>query len=110
MKQLSNSLSAVFLAVTLLSVSACSSPPPDTDQYLTDVDVTNKAKAAIFTDPTTKDSQIAVSTTKGVVQLTGVVSSQAVKDRAGQLARGVSGAFGVKNELQVMTAGEPQPK
>jgi hyperosmotically inducible protein len=109
MKPISNYLSAVFLAATLLSVAGCSSPPPDTTQYLADVDVTNKAKAAIFTDPLTKDGQIDVSTTKGVVQLTGVVSSEAAKERAGYLARHVSGAFGLKNDLQIANP-EPQPK
>jgi osmotically-inducible protein OsmY len=102
MKQFNNYFSAVFLAAGLLSVSACSSPPPDTNQYLTDVDVTNKAKAAIYSDPITKDSAITVNTVKGVVQLTGTVPSEAVKEKAGNLARGASGAFGVKNDLQVV--------
>jgi hyperosmotically inducible protein len=110
MKPIRSYLSAVFLAATMLSVVGCSSAPVNTEQYLADTDVTNKAKAAIFTDPLTKDSQINVSTTKGVVQLTGVVSSQAARDRADQLARGASGALGVKNELQIITPSDTQPK
>jgi osmotically-inducible protein OsmY len=108
MKPFSNHLSAVFLGVALLSVAGCSSPPSDTAQYLTDKDVTDKAKVAIYSDPLTKDSQIAVSTTKGVVQLTGSVSSEAAKEKAGQLARGVSGAFGVKNDLQIINPSTTQ--
>jgi hyperosmotically inducible protein len=108
MKPMSKTLSAVFLAATMLSVTGCSSPPPDTTQYLSDVDVTNKAKVAIYSDPLTKDSQIIVSTTKGVVQLTGSVSSQAAKEKAGDLARGVSGAFGVKNDLQIINPSPSQ--
>lgn len=117
MKPISNYLSAVFLAATLLSVTGCSTPPsPDTAQYLADKDVTDKAKVAIYSDPLTKDSDITVSTVRGVVQLTGHVSSQAVMDKAVALARGVSGAFGVKNDLQIINPspsqiiikGEPQ--
>jgi osmotically-inducible protein OsmY len=108
MKPISNALSAIFLAATLLSVTGCSSPAPDTTQYLADNDVTDKAKVAIYSDPLTKDGQINVSTTKGVVQLTGSVSSQAAKDKAGQLARGVSGAFGLKNDLQIINPSPSQ--
>lgn len=108
MKPISNYLSAVFLAATLLSATGCSSPAPDTAQYLADNDVTDKVKAAIYSDPLTKDSQINVSTTKGVVQLTGAVSSQAAKEKAGHLARGVSGAFGLKNDLQIINPSPSQ--
>jgi hyperosmotically inducible protein len=108
MKPISKYFSAVFLAAAMLSVTGCSSPPPDTTQYLSDVDVTNKAKVAIYSDPLTKDGQIVVSTVKGEVQLTGVVSSEAAKKRAGDLARGVSGAFGVKNDLQIINPSPSQ--
>lgn len=106
MKPIHHALSAVFLAATLLSTTGCAPTPVDTTQYLSDTDVTNKAKAAIYSDPLTKDSNITVNTVKGEVQLTGTVPSEAAKEKAGQLARGASGAFGVKNDLQVVV---PQP-
>ena len=102
MKPVYNVLSAVLLAASLLTAAGCAPTPVDTNQMLTDTDVTNKAKAAIYSDPVTKDSSITVNTVKGVVQLTGTVPSDAVKEKAGQLARGVSGAFGLKNDLQVV--------
>lgn len=102
MKPINNALSAVFLAATLLSAAGCAPTPVDTNQMLTDTDVTNKAKAAIYSDPVTKDSAITVNTVKGVVQLTGTVPSEAAKEKAGQLARGASGAFGLQNDLQVV--------
>ncbi len=101
MKQISNYLPAFFLAATLLSVTGCSSTPPDTVQYLSDTDVTDKAKVAIYSDPLTKDNEIYVSTLKGEVHLSGFVSSQAAMDKAADLARGVSGAKGVKNDLRI---------
>jgi osmotically-inducible protein OsmY len=130
MKSISNAFSAVFLAAALLSVTGCETTQVDTTQYLSDTDVTNKAKVAIYSDPLTKDSAITVSTVKGVVQLTGTVPSEAAKEKAGQLARVTSGATGVKNDLQVVVPapttgaqqiiiqgepkiiiqGEPQPK
>lgn len=102
MKSIYNALSAVLLAASLLTAAGCAPAPVDTNQMLTDTDVTNKAKAAIYSDPLTKDSSITVNTVKGVVQLTGTVPSEAVKEKAGQLARGASGAFGLKNDLQVV--------
>lgn len=101
MKPISNYLSAVFLAVTLVSVMGCSSAPRDTGQYLEDSDVTTKVKAAIYNDPLAKDSEIHVSTFKGIVQLSGFVSSQAAVDRAVELARGVSGVKGVTNDIRL---------
>ncbi len=101
MKQISNYLSAVFLAATLVSVMGCSTPQRETVQYLEDSDVTTKVKAAIYNDPQTKDNEINVATFKGVVQLSGFVSSQAAVDRAVELARGASGVKGVTNDMRL---------
>jgi hypothetical protein len=107
MKSFTNALSAVLLGASLLTAAGCAPTPVDTNQMLTDTDVTNKAKAAIYSDPVTKDSNITVNAVKGVVQLTGTVPSEAVKEKAGQLARGVSGAFGLTNDLQVVVPPPP---
>jgi osmotically-inducible protein OsmY len=99
MKQISTYLSAVFLAATLVSVVGCSTPQRETVQYLEDSDVTTKVKAAIYNDPLAKDNEINVATFKGVVQLSGFVSSQAAADRAVELARSASGVKGVTNDM-----------
>ena len=101
MKQISNYLSAVFLAAALVSVVGCSSTQRDTGQYVEDSDVTTKVKAAIYNDPQVKDNEINVSTFKGVVQLSGYVRSQADIDRAVELARAVSGVKGVTNDMRL---------
>jgi hyperosmotically inducible protein len=101
MKQISKYLSAIFLAATLVSVMGCSTPQQDTVQYLADSDVTTKVKAAIYNDPMAKDNEINVATFKGVVQLSGFVSSQAAADRAVELARGASGVKGVTNDMRL---------
>ena len=101
MKNIRNALTAFFLAAILLPAAGCSSPPVDTAQMLTDQDITDKAKVAIYSDPVTKDSEIYVSTVKGIVHLRGSVGSQAVMDKAVQHARSASGAMGVENELTI---------
>jgi osmotically-inducible protein OsmY len=102
MKQLSKYLSAVFLAATLVTVVGCSSTPQKegTGQYFDDSVITAKVKAAIFDEPTTKSAEINVETFKGVVQLSGFVSSQAAANKAVELARGVSGVKGVTNDMR----------
>jgi osmotically-inducible protein OsmY len=103
MKQLSKYLSAVFLAATLATVVGCSSTPQKegTGQYFDDSVITAKVKAAIFDEPTTKSAEINVETFKGVVQLSGFVSSQAAANKAVELARGVSGVKGVTNDMRL---------
>ncbi len=101
MKKISNYLSAVFLATTLVSAMGCSTPQRNTGQYLEDSDVTTKVKAAIYNDVLTKDNEINIATFKGVVQLSGFVNSQAVVDRAVELARGTSGAKSVTNDMRL---------
>jgi len=103
MKQISKYLSAVFLAVTLTSVVGCASTSQKegTGQYFDDSVITTKVKAGIFDNPTTKATEINVETFKGVVQLSGFVSSQDAANRAIELARGVSGVKGVTNDMRL---------
>ena len=102
MNKIGNTLSAVLLAATLVSGMGCSTAPQrNSVQYLEDSDVTTKVKAAIFSDVLTKDSEINITTFKGVVQLSGFVNSQAAVDRAVELARGTSGVKGVANDMRL---------
>lgn len=61
--------------------------------------VTTKVKSALLSDPSVKSFDIAVVTRKGEVQLSGYVDNQAQADRAIEIARGVSGVQGIKNEM-----------
>ena len=103
MKQLRQYLSALFLAVTLVSVVGCAltSKQEGTGEYVDDSVITTKVKAAIFNEPTLKSAEINVETFKGAVQLSGFVSSQAAINTAAQLARGVSGVKSVKNDMRI---------
>jgi hyperosmotically inducible protein len=103
MNQVSKVLSAAILAVTLVSAVGCSSTPrtEGTGEYIDDSVITTKVKTAIFNESTLKSAEINVETFKGVVQLSGFVSSQADINKAVELARGVSGVTSVKNDMRV---------
>jgi len=103
MKRYGKYLSAVFLAISVASVAGCASTSKSegTGQYIDDSVITGKVKAALVDDPLTKAIEINVETFKGVVQLSGFVSSQAAANRAVELARGVSGVTSVKNDMRL---------
>ncbi len=72
-----------------------------TGQYIDDTTITTKVKTAIFNEPGLKTMQITVNTYKGVVQLSGFVDSSQNADKAGEVARSVTGVAEVKNDLRV---------
>ncbi len=74
------SLALVPLAFT--SGCAVSQGRESSKAYATDKEIITKIKSALYADPTTKGTQIAVQSLNGEVQLSGFVDSQAAKDRA----------------------------
>lgn len=103
MKKLVRYLSAMFLAVMLVSATGCASTAKQegTGEYVDDSVITTKVKAAIFNEPTLKSAEINVETFKGMVQLSGFVSSQAAINKAVAVARTVAGVTSVKNDMRV---------
>ena len=104
-----NKIPALLLIATLasgvgmLSLSGCASTETQsgTGEYIDDTVITAKVKTAIFNDDTLKSAEINVETFKGVVQLSGFVSSRDHIDRAVKVAKTVSGVKSVKNSMQV---------
>jgi hyperosmotically inducible protein len=68
---------------------------------LDDSVVTVKVKSALLADESTKGSQIAVTTNKGVVQLSGYVDSADEQARAAAVARNVEGVASVVNDTSI---------
>ncbi len=103
MKQLGKYISALFLAVTLVSAVGCASTSKQegTGEYVDDSVITTKVKAAILDEPELKVAEINVETFKGAVQLSGFVSSQAAANKAVEVARGVGGVKSVKNDMRI---------
>ena len=96
---------AMALIVTSLlgGVAACSSTPTreGSGEYVDDSVITAKVKAEIFNEPTLKSAEINVETFKGVVQLSGFVSSPDSMDKAVAVARSVNGVHDVKNDMRL---------
>ena len=102
MKQL-KFFSVFFMTLALLFSLGCASTPTKegTGEYVDDSVVTTKVKTAIFNEPTLKSAEISVETFKGVVQLSGFVSSQSNINKAVEITRGVKGVTSVKNDMRI---------
>lgn len=103
MKRFSNYLTAIFLAATAVTTVGCASTATQegTGEYVDDSVITTKVKAVIFDEPSLKVAEINVETFKGVVQLSGFVTSKAAESKAIELARGVRGVKSVKNDMRL---------
>jgi hyperosmotically inducible protein len=92
-----------MFAILLASLLGCAgtSTKEGTGEYFDDTVITTKVKAAIFNEPSLKSAEINVETFKGVVQLTGFVSSRADINKAVDVARGVMGVTSVRNDMRL---------
>lgn len=72
------------------------------ERNMSDSWVTAKTKIALFADSRVKGSDINVATTDGAVIIRGKVDTDAAKQAAESIAKGIDGAKTVKNDLQVV--------
>jgi hyperosmotically inducible protein len=72
------------------------------EKTMSDSWITAKTKIALFADSRVKGSDISVATTDGGVTIRGKVDSDAAKQAAEGIAKGIDGAKTVKNDLQVV--------
>ena len=95
--------SVLFIAVLLTAVMGCAPTPTreGTGEYVDDSVITAKVKAAIFNEPSLKSAEINVETFRGVVQLSGFVSSRENISKAIEVARGVNGVKSVKDDMRL---------
>lgn len=102
MKQLKR-ISMFIFAALMISAAGCASTPQKegAGEYVDDTVITTKVKTAIFNEPTLKSAEINVETFKGVVQLSGFVSSQANIYKAVEVARNVKGVTNVRNDMRL---------
>ena len=95
-------LSLFAIAAVFFMIGCASTPQQEgTGEYIDDTVITTKVKASIFEAPDLKSAEINVETFKGIVQLSGFVSSQANINRAVEVARGVRGVKSVKNDMRI---------
>lgn len=95
-------LSVIFLAIFLSLAIGCAGSPTQesTGEYLSDTWITAKVKTALANDSIVKSTEVNVETFKGIVQLSGFVSSNAAMNQAVLVARGVEGVASVKNDMR----------
>jgi len=98
-----NLFGSFFLVILLASFLGCASTATKegTGEYIDDSAITTKVKAAILKEDSLKSSEINVETFKGVVQLSGFVSSQAGINKAVEVTRNVKGVKSVTNSMRL---------
>lgn len=100
---------ATFIfALALTSMLGCASTAAQSTaakegnkEATADAAITTKVIKAISAEPTLKSAQIDVNTYKGVVLLTGFVTSAAAENTATELARYVKGVTLVRDAIQI---------
>ena len=93
---------ALVVGGVLLTGSALALGKADEKTPINDSWLTAKTKIALFADARVKGSEINVETTQGSVVIRGKVDSDAAKQAAEGIAKGIDGVKTVKNELQVV--------
>ena len=94
-------LLAALMLTTQVVGCASTSKQESVGEYVEDSAITAGVKAAILNEPTLKVSEINVETFKGVVQLSGFVSSADSVATASSVARSVKGVKSVKNDIRL---------
>jgi osmotically-inducible protein OsmY len=88
--------------ILVLSLSSCQAITGETlGQNIDDTTITTTVKAKLAAEKGATLTRVGVDTNRGVVTLTGVVSTAADRVLAEKVARGVGGVTGVRNNLQV---------
>ncbi|MFG6462607.1 BON domain-containing protein [Roseateles sp. DXS20W] len=99
-------LVATLVALGALATTGCAvtSGQSTVGQYVDDATVATRVKARFAEDSQVSAMRIQVEALKGTVQLAGFATSQAEKDRAGQIARAVPDVKEVRNNIIVKPA------
>jgi len=101
--KLFKNLSVMLLALVFVSALGCAGSPTQesTGEYVSDSWITSKVKATLVDDPLVKATEVNVETFKGVVQLSGFVSSSAAMSQAVKVTKSIKGVTSVKNDMRI---------
>lgn len=101
--KIAHRIATLLFAASLIVIAGCASSGKHegSGEYVDDAVITSKVKAEIFNESTLKSAEINVETFKGVVQLSGFVSSNANIDKAVTITRSVKGVVSVKNDMRL---------
>jgi hyperosmotically inducible periplasmic protein len=94
---------SIALAIGAMAWTGCRTVGTEyersTGQYIDDKTLVSKVGDALKADPVYKLDEVTVHAFRKTVQLSGFVSSQEQKDRAGEIASSVAGVQSVANNL-----------
>jgi hyperosmotically inducible protein len=88
----------IFMIVLTLGCGGVKESP---ESYVSDSWITSKVKSALLADPMVSGLDVQVETYKGIVQLSGFVSSQEQADEAVKVTRSIKGVKGVENRMTI---------
>lgn len=86
-----------------LPQAGASMPKPEqTSESPDDIVITAKVKEAILNEPSLRREKISVETSKGMVRLSGFVSTIGAMTKAIEIASSIKGVIAVKDEIRLM--------
>lgn len=108
-----HTLCALLLTLPLLAVTGCDTNPTTDNSTSTksssiqqdDTRLNTAVSDALQRDTLFAQSDISVASQQGQIRLNGTVASMQDKNRAGEIAKKVSGVTGVSNNLEIVTPG-----
>jgi hyperosmotically inducible periplasmic protein len=107
-KLIALTLSSALLLGTGFTVQAADQPNKEKSgsvgQYVDDATITTRVKSRFASDSTVSATRIKVDTVKGIVELSGAVSSEAEREQAVSIAKAVPDVRGVRNNLTIQAA------
>jgi osmotically-inducible protein OsmY len=91
----------VLVGVLMLSLAGCANTGEKTGTYVDDSWITTKVKSDLLAAKDVSSTHISVTTTKGVVTLTGTAATTQESNKAAQIARSVAGVKAVENDIRI---------
>jgi len=91
----------VLAGALIFSLAGCAGSGEKTGTYVDDSWITTKVKSDMLAAKDVSSTHISVTTTKGVVILTGTAANAQESTKAAEIARNVSGVKGVENDLRI---------
>jgi len=93
----------LLMGVLILGLAGCASSGTGqkTGAYVDDSWITTKVKSEMVANHDVKAHNIGVTTSKGIVTLTGTAETWQESNKAGEIARGIKGVKSVENNIRV---------
>ncbi len=99
---------AFFLITQMVFIPGCASTSEQVgmEEKFKDISITTKVYEAILDEPSLRSFDINVRTSKGIVELSGLVNSRDDMDKVMAVARSVSGIKLIKNDMRIPGSGD----